>query len=145
MKENYLADAAKEEMQRREDSGQSATDMAYIRDYFEAGYALLRAARLHDYELPVDNSKNALPVVFQSSLDVVSINLVRHKSAPTPFTLALIYSTAKDILAINHPDESTNSAEKLMQDFNEARKLSLQEKEADHHVEAAERILGLRK
>lgn len=134
-----LADAVRAEIENREARGQSAKEAPYLRVSLEAGYALLRASRLHGYEIPVDNSGSAYPVVLQSSMENVSAELSRQRVSN--YDQSLIFFTAQDIVAINHIGEEVSEAERRLGDFNEARKAELNTIETERVVEAAERII----
>lgn len=141
----FLADVARNVNNLQEKNERIIPDPA-VRLDFEAGYALLRAARLHGCdELPFDVSNRAYPVFIQCGLENISAKLVKDEKPLSSRELSLIYATAIDILGINHPAGKVSEAEKRLRDFNEARKLSLHKRDDDYHVEAAERILGLRK
>ncbi len=129
----YLADRAKIAIQERKILG----DLKYSSNFangVEAGYALLRAASLHGFEVPVDDSPGATTVLFQSRVHNVSEKLADQNIDPEK--LSLIFATAGDIIAINHPGEEVSDAEKYLIKVNKER----QESEASKAVEAVEAV-----
>lgn len=100
-KPKYLADAAKIANEITEADERTIQD-PILRTAFEAGYALLRAARQYNYELPFDDSDSSYPIVLQCGLEKVSGALVHKEKDPEK--ISQIYNLAMNIVAVNHPE-----------------------------------------